>query len=218
LPPKQKTGFHPVNPDDQVARPREPTEKGKVNIMKQFVQNSKVFRTIFGRFVALAVLTAAAFTLTPRVQAAPGKGAVVTFITRDGTLVFTAFTPDFTTFYPDGQLKLEIAFGAPGDFIRANPDGTLSVKVTATQAPLTISVLADNGEWIPALVGTGLFHSTDLVEPVGDGSYISTGQAGQQSYEFQLTRLADGSQWSLHAVVVDVNYEIKVFKIDFQPR
>jgi hypothetical protein len=186
--------------------------------MKQFVQNLRVLRTMSGQFVAVAVLAAAAFTLTPPAQAAPGKGAVVTFITRDGTLVFTTFTPDFTTFYPDGQLKVEIDFGAPGDFLRANPDGTLSVKVTATQAPMTISVLADNGQWIPALVGTGLFHSTDLVEPVGDGSYLSTGQAGQQSYEFQLTRLADGSQWSLHAVVVYVNYEIKVLKINFRPR
>ena len=186
--------------------------------MKQLVQNSKVLRTMSGRFLTVAVLAAAAFTLTPCAQAAPGQGAVVTFITRDGTLVFTAFTPDFTTFYPDGQLKVEVVFGAPGDFVRANPDGTLSVKVTATQAPITISVLADDGEWIPAFVGTGLFHSTDLVEPTGDLSYISTGQAGQQSYDFQLTRLVDGTEWSLHAVVVDVNFEIKVFKIDFQPR
>jgi len=186
--------------------------------MKRFVQSLKVLRTMSGRFVAVAVLAAATFTLTPRAQAAPGHGASVTFITRDGTLVFTTFAPDFTTFYPDGQLKVEVVFGAPGDFLRANPDGTLSVKVTAPQAPMTISVLADDGKWIPELVGTGLFHSTDLVEPVGDGSYISTGQAGQQSYEFQLTRLADGSRWSLHAVVAVVNYEVKVFKIDFQPK
>ena len=48
--------------------------------------------------------------------------------------------------------------------------------------------------------------------------YISTGEAGCKSYQFQLTRLVDGSEWSLHAVVVGVDYELKVLKIDFQPK
>jgi hypothetical protein len=178
--------------------------------MKQLVQNLKVLRTISGRFLAVAVLAAAVFTFTPRIQAAPGKGAVVTFITRDGSLVFTTYTED--------GLKVEIVFGAPGDFIRANPDGTLSVKVAATQAPMTISVPGEReGEWIPAWVGSGLFQSTDVVEPAGDG-WVSTGEAGHQSYQFQLTSLADGGEWSLHADVAVVNYELKVFKIDFQPK
>ena len=178
--------------------------------MKQFVKNLKVLRTMSGQFLAVAVLAAAAFTFTPRAQADPGKGAVVTFITRDGSLIFTTYTED--------GLKVEIVFGAPGDFIRANPDGTLSIKVTGTQAPMTISVPGDKlGEWMPAWVGSGLFHATDVVEPAGDG-WVSTGEAGHQSYQFQLTSLADGSEWSLHAVVAVVNYAVKVFKIEFQPK
>jgi hypothetical protein len=178
--------------------------------MKKFVQNLKMLRTTTGRFFAVAVLAAATFTFIAPAQAGPTKGAVVTFITRDGTLVFTTFTPD--------GLKVEIVFGAPGDFIRANPDGTLLIKVTATQAPMTISVPGEKeGEWIPAWFGRGLFQSTDMVEPAGDG-WVSTGEAGHQSYQFQLTSLADGSEWSLHADVTVVNYEVKVFKIEFQPK
>jgi hypothetical protein len=178
--------------------------------MKQFVQNMKVFRTMPGRFLSVAVVLAAIFTFTPRAQADPGKGAVVTFITREGNLVFTTYTED--------GLKVEIVFGAPGDFIRANPDGTLTIKVTATQVPMTISVPGETeGEWIPAWVGSGLFHSTDVVESTADG-WVSTGEAGHQSYQFQLTGLADGSEWSLHALVVVVDYEVKVFNIDFHPK
>ena len=178
--------------------------------MKQIVQNSKNFRRMSGSFLAVAVLAMAAFTFTPRIQASPGQGAVVTFVTRNGTLVFTTFTPD--------GLKVEIVFGAPGDFLRTNPDGTHFIKVDATQAPITISVPGDEeGEWIPAWVGSGLFQSTDVVEPAGDG-WVSTGEAGHQSYQFQLTQLADGSEWTLHAVVTVVDYELKVLKIDFQPK
>jgi hypothetical protein len=178
--------------------------------MKQLVQNSKVLRTISGCSLAVAVLAAATAAFPPRAQADPGQGEVVTFITRDGSLNYTAYTPD--------GLKVEIVFGAPGDFLRKNPDGTLSIKVTATQAPMTISVPGENeGEWIPAWVGTGLFHSTDVVVPMGDG-WISTGEAGQQSYQFQLTSLADGSAWALHADVAVVNYQLKVFKIEFHPK
>lgn len=163
-----------------------------------------------GRFLAGAILAAAAFTFSPQAQADPGQGAVVTFITRDGSLDYTAYTPD--------GLKVEIVFGAPGDFLRENPDGTLSVKVTATQAPMTISLPGENeGEWIPAWVGTGLFHSTDVVVPMGDG-WISTGEGGQQSYQFQLISLADGGAWVLHAEVTVVDYQFKVFKIEFHPK
>ena len=178
--------------------------------MKQFVQNLRILRTMSGRFLAVAVLAAVTFTFATPAQGDPGKGAVVTFITRDGSLVFTTYTED--------GWKVEIVFGAPGDFVRANPDGTLSIKVTATQAPMTISVPGEEeGEWILAWVGSGLFDSTDVVEPAGDG-WVSTGEAGHQTYQFQLTSLADGSEWSLHAVVTVVDYEIKVFKIDFQPK
>ena len=178
--------------------------------MKQFVQNLKILRAMSGRFLVVAALAAAAATFTPRAQAAPGQGAVVTFLTRDGSLDYTAYTPD--------GLKVEIVFGAPGDFLRKNPDGTLSIKVTATQAPMTISVPgAKEGEWNPAWVGTGLFHSTDVVVPEGDG-WVSTGEAGQQSYQFQLTSLEDGSAWVLHAEVAVVNYQFKVFNIEFHPK
>jgi len=178
--------------------------------MKQFVQNLRISRTMAGRFLAVAVLAAAGFAFTPCAQADPGQGAVVTFITRDGSLVFTTFTPD--------GFKVEIVFGAPGDFIRANPDGTLFIKVNATQAPMTISIPGeDEGEWIPAWVGSGQFQSTDVVVPEGEG-WVSTGEAGHESYQFQLTSLADGSEWTLHAVVSVVDYEFKVLKIDFQPK
>jgi len=178
--------------------------------MKQLIQNMKVLRAMSGRFLSTAVVMAAVLTFTNPAQADPGQGAI--FLSRDGP-------QSLTTSSPDGLLKLEIVYdGTMGDFVRANPDGTLSINTTGTQAAMTVSVL-DEGEYIPAWIGSGSFHSTDLVEPSPDPDfhYMSTGEARYWHIQGQLISLLDGSEWSLHVVVVQQDQEFKVLTLDFQP-
>jgi hypothetical protein len=179
--------------------------------MKQFVQNLKVLRSMSGRFVAVAVLAAAAFTLTPRAQAAPGQGAVVTHFDRDATGWWYAESPE-------GQLSLYIVTSGQGDFLRRNPDGTLTLQSVEPQAPITVSVSDGNGGWVPMWVGTVSFHAIGLVVQEPDGVLDSTGEAFSVHVEGKLTNVFDGSKWSLLVVAEVVDYEVKKLKIDLRPR
>ena len=179
--------------------------------MKQFVQNLKIFRTMAGRFLAVAVLATAAFAFTSPAQADPGKGAVVTHIDPDRTGWYEAISPD-------GQLRLDIVLTGQGDFFRLNPDGTLSLEIVEPKAPLTASTLGSNGEWVPMWDGSVSFHSNDLVERAADGSFESTFEAFSFHVEGILTNRIDGSKWALLVAAVVVDYEIKLMKIDLQPR
>ena len=177
--------------------------------MKQFVQDSKVLRTMSGRFLAVAVLAAAAFTFTTRAQADPGQGAVVTHFDRDGTGGYEAESPD-------GQLRLDVVTSGQGEFVRQNPDGTWTLQSVDPQAPVTLSVRGSDGSWVPMWVGIGSFHITGLVELM-PGFYEYTGEAYSLHVEGKLTNVLDGSEWSLLVVAVAQNYEVKKLKIDLQP-
>jgi len=163
-----------------------------------------------GRFLAVAVLAAAAFTFTTRAQADPGQGAVVTHIDRD-------LPGWFYTESADGQLRLDVVLSGQGDFFRHNPDGTWTLQVIEPKALLTVSVRIDGG-WVPMWVGSGSFHDTFLGEPAGDGSFDGTGEAEHLHVEGKLTNVVDGSKWSLLVVAVVVDYEFKELKVDLQPR
>ena len=179
--------------------------------MKQFVQNLKVLRTMSGRFIAVAVLAAAAFTFTTRAQADPGQGAVVTHIDRDRT-------GWYYTESADGQLRLDVVLSGQGDFFRLNPDGTLTAQVVEPKAPMTISVRGSDGGWEPMWVGSGSLHDTGLVEQVADGSFAGTGEADHLHVEGRFTNLLDGSKWSLLVVAVVVDYQFKELKVELQPQ
>jgi hypothetical protein len=179
--------------------------------MKQFVQNLEVLRTMSGRFLAVAVLAAAAFTFTTRAQADPGHGAVVTHIDRDRTGY--AYVES-----PDGQLRLDVVLSGQGDFFRHNPNGTWTLQIAEPKAAMTISVRGSDGGWVPMWVGSGSYHDTELVERATDGSFNSTGEADHLHVEGKLTNLLDGSKWSLLVVAAIVDYEYKELKIDLQPR
>jgi hypothetical protein len=179
--------------------------------MKQFVQNLEVLRTMSGRFLAVAVLAAAAFTFTTRAQADPGHGAVVTHLDRDRT--GWAYVES-----PDGQLRLDVVLSGQGDFFRSNPDGTLTFEVVEPKAPMTISVRGSDGGWEQIWVGSGSYHDTEVVELAADGSFNSTGEADHLHVEGKLTNLLDGSKWSLLVVAAIVDYQFKALKIDLQPR
>jgi hypothetical protein len=178
--------------------------------MKQIVQNSKVLRTTSGRFLAVAVLAAAAFTFTTRAQADPGQGAVVTHLNRDRTGGYEAESPD-------GQLRLDVVTSGQGDFFRHNPDGTWTLQSVEPQAPVTLSVRGSDGGWVPMWVGSGSFHITGLVELTPD-FYEFTGEAYSLHVEGKLTNVLDGSEWSFLVVAVAQNYEVKKLKIDLQPQ
>ena len=178
--------------------------------MKQFVQNLKVLRTMPGRFLAVAVLAAAAFTFTTRAQADPGQGAVVMHFDRDRTGGYEAESPD-------GQLRLDVVTSGQGDFFRYNPDGTSTLQNVEPQAPVTLSVRGSDGGWVPMWVGSGSFHITGLVELTADGFFEFTGEAYSLHVEGKLTNVLDGSEWSLLVVAVAQNYEVKKLKIDLQP-
>jgi hypothetical protein len=208
---KQQTGFRQASPDNQVAQPGSRKQKGTVNVMKQFVQKFEGLRTMSGRFLAGAILAAAAFTFTTRAQAAPGQGAVVTHIGRD-------LAGWFYTESADGHLRLDVVLSGQGDFIRHNPDGTWTLQNVEPKAPMTVSVSDGTGGWVPMWVGTGSFHDTYLAEPAGDGSWNGTGEADHLHVEGQLTNLLDGSKWSLLVVAEVVNYEFKELKVELQPR
>ena len=177
--------------------------------MKQFVKNLKIFRTMTGGFLSLAVVVATALTFNA--QADPGQGALVTHIDRDRTGYATAVSPD-------GQLRLDVVLSGQGDFFRLNPDGTLSLEIVEPKAPLTVSILGSDGDWVPLWVGSGSLHDTGLVEPAPDGSLVGTDEADHIHVEGKLTYLLDGSQWSLLVVAAIVDYEFKELKIDLQPR
>lgn len=211
LPPKQQPGFRPASPDNQATRPGSREQKGTVNVMKQFVQNLKVLRTMSGRFLAVAVLSAAALTFTSRAQADPGQGAVVTHIGRD-------LAGRFYTESADGQLRLEVVLSGQGDFFRHNPDGTWTLQTIEPKAPMTVSVRGGDGGWVPVWVGDGSFHDTYLAEPAGDGSWNGTGEAEHLHVEGQLANLLDGSKWSLLVVAEVVDFEFKELKVELQPR
>jgi len=179
--------------------------------MKQFVQNLKVLRTMPGRFLPAAVVVATALAFNTQVQADPGQGAVVTHIDRDLTGWFYAVSAD-------GQLRLDVVLSGQGDFHRLNPDGTLTAQIVEPQAPMTVSVLGSEGDWVPMWVGSGSFHDTGLVELAADGSFVGTNEADHLHVEGKLTNLLDGSEWSLLVVAVIVDYEFKELKIDLQPR
>ena len=179
--------------------------------MKQFVQNLKILRTMSGRFLAVAVLAAAAFTLTPYAQAAPGQGAVVTHFDRDAAGWWYAESPD-------GQLSLYIVTSGQGDFLRRNPDGTLTLQDVQPQAPITVSVPDGRGGWVSMWAGSVSLHAIGLVVQEPDGVLDSTGEAFSIHVEGKLTNLLDGSEWSLLVVAVAQDYEFKELKIDLQPR
>ena len=179
--------------------------------MKQFVQNLKIFRTTAGRFLAVAVLAAAAFTFTTRVQADPGQGAVVTHINRNYT--GWAYVES-----PDGQLRLDVVLSGQGDFFRHNPDGTWTLEVVEPKATMTVSVRESDGDWVPMWIGSGSYHNTELVEPAADGSFVGTGEVSHLHVEGKLTNVLDGSKWSLLVVAAIVDYEFKELKVDLQPR
>lgn len=178
--------------------------------MKQLIQNMKVLRAMSGRFLTVAVVAAAALTFNTQAQTDPGQGAVVTFLERDHPGFFESYTPD-------GQLMLHVDTSSPGTFVRSNPDGTLTINVIGTQAPMTISIL-DDGDYIPAWIGSGSFHMTQSVEPVPGGGLTGTGEASYIHVQGTFTSLVDGSLWSLHAVVVEQDQEFKILTIDFQPK
>jgi len=178
--------------------------------MKRFVQNLRVFGTMSGRFLATAIVAVTVMILTAPAQADPGTGAVVTFLERDGPGYFWAVTPD-------GQLALEVTTQEPGNHVRLNPDGTYSIDVTGTQAPMTLSVPDGNGEWVVLWSGSGSFHSTDTVEPVGDDGYASTLEAFYMHVQGKLINQLDGSVWSLHVVAIIRNGEFQVLQIDLEP-
>jgi hypothetical protein len=178
--------------------------------MKQFVRNLKIFRTMPGRFVAVAVLAAAAFTFTNRAQADPGRGAVVVHRNREATGGYYAVTPD-------GQLRLDVATTGQGDFIRHNPDGTWTLQSVEPRATMTLSVPGSDGSWVPMWIGSGSFHIIGLVEPAGD-AFDFTDEAVSLHVEGKFTNVPDGSKWSFLVVAVEVNYEFKELKIDLQPR
>lgn len=163
-----------------------------------------------GRFLAVAVLAAAAFTFTTRAQADPGQGAVVTHIDRDRTGYYEAFTPD-------GLLRLDIVTSGQGEFFRHNPDGTWTLQSVDSQAPVTLSVPGSNGGWVPMWVGSGSFHITGVVELTPD-FFEFTGEAYSLHVEGKLTNVLDGSEWSFLVVAVAQNYEVKKLKIELQPR
>jgi hypothetical protein len=179
--------------------------------MKQFVQDLKVLRTLSGRFLAVAVLAAAAFTFTTRAQADPGQGAVVTHIDRDRTGWCYAESAD-------GLLRLDVVTSGQGDFFRHNPDGTWTLQVVEPQAPMTLSVRGGGGSWVPLWVGSGSLHDIGLVEPAADGVFDFTGEDDYLHVEGKLTNALDGSKWSLLVVAVVVEYEVKQLKIELQPR
>jgi hypothetical protein len=179
--------------------------------MKQFVQNLKVLRKMSGRFRAVAVLAAAAFTFTTRAQADPGQGAVVTHIDRDRTGWYAAESAD-------GQLRLDVVTLGQGDFFRHNPDGTWTLQVVEANAPMTLSVRGSDGGWVPMWVGSGSLHDIGLVEPAANGVFDFTGEDDHMRVEGKLTNVLDGSKWSLLVVAVVVDYEVKELKIDLQPQ
>jgi len=178
--------------------------------MKQFVQNLKIFRTMPGRILSVAVVVAAAFSFTTHAQADPGQGAVVTHFDRDGTGGYEAESPD-------GQLRLHVVTSGQGEFVRHNSDGTWTLQSVDMQAPVTLSVRGSDGSWVPMWVGIGSFHITGLVEPA-DGVLYFTGEAYSLHVEGKLTNMLDGSEWSFLVVAVAQNYEVKKLKIDLQPR
>ncbi len=179
--------------------------------MKQIVQHLKGRRTICGRFLTWAFLTAAAITFTLNAQADAGQGAIVTHIDRDSTSSFYAFSSD-------GQLRLEVVTSGQGDFFRLNPDGTLTLKIVEPKAPMTVSVSDGNGGWVPVWAGNGSLHDNFLVVREADGSWYSTGEDDHMHVEAKLTNVLDGSKWTLQVVVAIVDYEIKQLQIDLQPR
>jgi hypothetical protein len=178
--------------------------------MKQFVQNLKVLRTMSGQLVAVAVLAAASFTFTTRAQADPGQGAVVTHIDRDRTGWFYAVSSD-------GQLRLDVVTSGQGDFLRLNPDGTLTLEIVEPKAPMKVSVLVD-GVWVPIWEGSGSLHDNFLVVREADGSLSSTGEDDHMHVEAKLTNVLDDSKWTLRVVVAIVDYEIRQLQIDLQPK
>jgi hypothetical protein len=178
--------------------------------MKQFAQNLRIFRNMAGRFLPAAVVVAAALTFHVQAQADPGQGAVVTHIDPQRTGNYVAVSPD-------GQLRLDVSISGRGDFLRLNPDGTLSFQTVEPSAPMTVSVLIDEA-WVPMWVGSGSLHDTSLVVQAADGSFESTGEASYTHVEGKLTNLLDGSEWSLLVVAVIRDYEFKELKIDLQPR
>jgi hypothetical protein len=178
--------------------------------MKQFVQNLKIPGTMFGRFLAVAVLTATAFTFTTRAQADPGHGAVVTHTDRNLTSHYYAESPD-------GQLRLVVVLTGQGEFLRQNTDGTWTLQTSEPRAPITLSVRGSDDDWVPMWVGSGSFHISGLVE-LGDGIQTFTGEATSLHVEGKLTNVLDGSEWSFHVVAEFQDYEIKKLKIDLQPR
>jgi hypothetical protein len=179
--------------------------------MKQFVQNFKVLRTRSRQFLAAAVLVATAFVFTPRAQADPGHGAVVTHIDRDLT------GGSYQAISPDGQLKLDVVTTGQGEFVRLNPDGTLTLESVEAQAPVTLSVRGSDGEWVLMWAGSGSFHITGLVE-VTEEFFSFTGEAYSLHVEGKLTNVLDGSEWSFLVVAVAQDYEVKKLKIDLLPR
>ena len=179
--------------------------------MKQFVRNLRIFRTMAGRFLSEAVVVAAALTFNVQAQADPGHGAVVTHIDRDRTGHFGAVSFD-------GQLRLDVVLSGQGDFFRLNPDGTVTLEIVEPQAPMTVSILGINGDWVPMWAGSGSLHDTYQVVQAADGLFVETGEDDHMHVKGKLMNLLDGSQWSLLAVLEIVDYEIKELRIDFQPR
>jgi hypothetical protein len=173
--------------------------------MKQSVQNLTVFRAMSGRFLTVAVVAAAALAFNTQAQADPGHGAVVTHIDPDATGQLTAISPD-------GEKRLDVAITGQSDYIRRNPDGTLTWQAVEPQAAMTLSVPGSNEPWDTEFIGYGTLAFHALV----DEDLDSTGEETYLAVEGKLTRVKDRSEWLLHVVAVQKNQEFKVLKIDLR--
>jgi len=171
--------------------------------MNQFVKNLKVFRAMSGRFLAVAVLAAAAFPFTTRAQADLGHGAVVTHIDPSATSEFTAISPD-------GQRRLDIAISGQSDYTRLNPDGTLTWQTVEPKAAMILSVPGSNEPWESKFIGYGTLAFHALV----DEDFNSTGEETYLAVEGKLTSVEDDSEWLLRVVAVQQEQEFKVLMID----
>lgn len=123
--------------------------------MKPFVQILRNFRTRPGWLLFMAVVVVAALTFSAQAHADPSQGAIVMHIDRDRAGWFEAESSD-------GQLRLDVVLSGQRDFLRLNPDGTLTVEHVESKAPITVSILGNDGNWVQLWVGSGSFHHIAL--------------------------------------------------------
>jgi hypothetical protein len=188
----------------------QPNNRNQNKVMKQLLRNLIRFQTSSRPTVITAIAVAIALIFSPHAQADPGRGAVVFHYDPDSTGWWSAV-------FPDGQFRLEIFLFGPGDFIRENPDGTLFVKENSTQAPMMLSVLGEDGNWVETFLGIGSFHASGSVERI-DGGSQTTGESLSFHVQGQFTNVFDGSPWSLHVLGAIRDWQLKAYKFDLRPR